>query len=330
MGEAATEARHPFDIINDAGEIRDGRTLTGVLVELAKVGCIIAEPMRAGMQVPDDHVVMVNTLQTDAWESGPKGDDFSQHWERYSTRGDFASPTKLLLDQLAKNAGLTTVFNDRVDPPEGETGIAWRVILERKDLAGDVVRTPGDRLEKRGERDGVSKAQTRARKRAICAALGISTKFPPRVAGTMLVTCRLMYRPVKGDAEFDKAARLARLAQQTGLGDALYGQKPALPDPAQTTTIDAPQQPAEQPAPNDPEPPADDADDLGAEIRALVDIARGLGKSDPEIADAAKAANLSRQAPTREAVDAFGETVKTWQQPPAEPPQGGDDEDVPF
>lgn len=299
--------KHPFQIIDNAGEIRDGQTLTRVLVDLAQAGCLIAEPIRAGIQIPPDHVVQVTAIQTDGWARNQKGEDVSQHWESFSTRGSFASPTKALLDQLAAAAGLTTVENTRVPADEG---IAWSVVVERVDLSGATVRTPGDRAEGARERDAVSKAQSRARKRAICAALGVGTKYPLDIAGAYVVTCRLVYRPVAGlDAEFDRAARLATLAQRTGLGTALYGARPT-PQIEQPSSPETPPAQIEEPQPAEQERPAPEpAEDLGVEIRELVRIARGKGRTDEQIANAAHAAHLDRKHPTREAVEAFVDLV---------------------
>jgi len=324
--------------VSAAGEIRAGATLTRLLVDLARRGCIIAEPMRAGVVIPDDHVVIVSVLETDRlWKKDKHGNLISStHWEGASARRTALSPTAVLLDQICAAGGGGHPVDEMVSKPEDGT-IRWHHVVERLDLGGARQLHHGDREEPH-EEHSLGKAQTRSRKRAIRAAFGFPSQFPMETDGKPVVVCRLEYRHVKGDAEFDLIARKARMAKAMGLEDALYG-RPAIAAPAEQAeeapqggaAAGGPQEPAQEP---DPSPEEQAARGRRARMMGLVKQARDKGIEDVTIGHLAEEAALVKTKPTDKALDAFARGINDWQPPRAaqEPPPESfeDDEDVPF
>jgi hypothetical protein len=324
------------DLVAAAGEIRSGAALTKLLVELRRLDCVIAETMRAGIIIPDDHVVLVSVLETDTlWKKDKHGELISStHWEAASARRTALSPTAVLLDQICAAGGGGHPVDEMVSAPADDT-IRWHHVVERLDLGGSRQLHHGDREEPH-EEHALGKAQTRARKRAIRGAFGIPSQYQMGTDGSPVVVCRLEYRHVQGkDPEFDKMVRKARFDKEMRAQAALYG-RPQLAQPAEEPQA-APQAAVDAPPPQEPQedPEQVAARQRRARLRDLVSEARAKGIDDDGLRAFAEVAQLVKKSPTDEALRRFAEQINDWAPPQAaqEPPPpyaDDDDEDVPF
>lgn len=336
MTNISDDVRKLIDAYPDG--IRDGRAYTKLIVDLASMGCIIAEPMKS-VVIPPDHVVFVTAIPTEPYHTEMRSvkqrdgsykkeqQNISPHWEEFSAKRVASSMKAALIGQIASNSGMTSVYDGAVPNAEPDA-IEWRIEYARMDLAGRVVNMSANRINAIGK-DAGSKAQSTARKRVVTAMLGLPSQFEHKHVGATVICARLEFRPVMGqDPEFDRKYREAAMVKAMGLQNALYGTPaPAAAiaaPPAQESPQDAEQLPDDEPPaptttqtrteqiqPMDssgntaPDPTSQDQAELRKRMMAAISQARDNGKTNDDIIAAQQTSGLNKDNLTPDALSLF-------------------------